>query len=128
MRSLSWPIGENKGLEQGVPFLLKITYMKKLIFGILSIFIGHGVVVGQVRLEWKIEAGKPMYYQAVLDVASTAFCHWGQRPSGKSNFRTGKWLEYDAVFTLESMGMMTGKMKGIFSMRPVEDIPAPFKQ
>lgn len=47
---------------------------------------------------------------------------------GKFSSNQGKWLEYDAVFTLEAAGMMTGKMKGIFSMRPVEDVPASFKQ
>lgn len=285
---------------------LKTNHMKKLLFSVLSVFIGHSAVEAQVRLEWKTATGKPMYYQAVLDVASTTsftigdndlpdkviseqaarnfFDLFGEKPSyvvmkrlpkniidvkisqrledsgmdektvaaikkeldleenvllrgavfsdggiytyflenqqksllaaafelpkkavskgdvwaidfscldikgvvitdtvarniqvkaedietiqgdtivtisydltefmqgktqiGKDKFKPmgfavkylgrgkfssnqGRWLAYDAVFTLESAGMMTGKMKGVFSMRPVEDVPAPFKE
>lgn len=47
---------------------------------------------------------------------------------GKFSTNQGKWLDYDAVFTLESFGIMAGKMKGIFSLRPVDDIPVQYKQ
>ena len=32
---------------------------------------------------------------------------------GKFSVQNGRWLEYNAVFTLETFGMMNGKMKGI---------------
>lgn len=47
---------------------------------------------------------------------------------GKFSVQQGRWLEYHAVFTLETFGLMNGKMKGIFAMRPVEDIPEAYKK
>ena len=47
---------------------------------------------------------------------------------GKFSVNQGKWLEYDAVFTLGSFGIVAGMMKGVFSLRPVDDIPIQYKQ
>lgn len=47
---------------------------------------------------------------------------------GKFSTNEGKWLEYNAVFTLEYFGIMAGKMNGVFALKPVDDIPIQFKQ
>lgn len=47
---------------------------------------------------------------------------------GKFSVQQGRWLEYNAVFTLETFGLMNGKMKGIFALKPVEDIPEAYKK
>jgi hypothetical protein len=47
---------------------------------------------------------------------------------GKFSVQQGRWLEYNAVFTLETSGLMNGKMKGIFALKPVEEIPEAYKK
>lgn len=47
---------------------------------------------------------------------------------GKFSVQQGRWLEYNAVFTLETFGLMNGKMKGIFALKPVENIPEAYKK
>lgn len=46
---------------------------------------------------------------------------------GEFSVTQGKWLDYNAVFTLETLGIMQGKMKGIFGLRPIQDIPQQYK-
>ncbi|MCC6411658.1 MAG: hypothetical protein IT270_08365, partial [Saprospiraceae bacterium] len=47
---------------------------------------------------------------------------------GTFSIKQGRWVAYNAVFTLESFGMMAAKMKGVYGLMPVDDVPEVFKQ